>query len=289
VTKASSTYPDAADAADELLQAAQAALLEGLREALETEQTFVSVRPLGGTTRALRAETRLHDGLVAVVETAGSFVPAPRENPESPDDLPRLTPETANSILSSKALPIVRIRHDARLHGETLHGLVVVAPDVELRLRDVVIRGAIVSEAALAEGHLPAYDEQRAPRVRVEGVLRIEEDPALPGVSLVMPDGVVEAVGDGANLQIEGDVVAHGVRLHGRGSLFGQLASVAPAELSPGVERVGSGRSPRPWSGALDMRGSHAAQYLTYLPVGSTSWDDVQPMLDFQFPEHDTP
>jgi len=289
VAKASTSYHEAAGEADEALQAAQDALLQGQLESTSTDETFVSVRPLGGTARALRAETRRESGLVAVVETAGSFLPAPRQDPVTPDDMPRLLPQAANTVVSSKTLPVLRIRHDTRLNGETLHGLVVVAPDAELQLRDVVLQGAIVSEAALSEGHLPAFDEQRAPRVRVEGTLRLDDDPLLPGVSLVMPDGVFETGADGANLQIAGDIVAHDVRLHGRGSLFGQLASLRPAECSPGIERVYAGRAPRPWASALDMRGSHAAEYLTYLPAGATRWEDVKPMVDFQFPPKDKP
>ena len=283
VTKASTSYRHVSEEVELELHRTQVALLQG-GEAAGSDDVVVSVQPAGGTTRRLRAETRTEDGLVAALETAVSFVPAPRPEPRSPDDLPRLAEATVNRLLEGEELPVLRVNQDMRLVGESLDALVVVAPDAELVLEDVVRRGAVVSQAALSRDTLPAFDRRRAPRVRVVGSVRLDDHAALPGLSVVMPDGEFTSGNEPVLLQVQGDVVAHSLRLTGRGTLFGQLATLRPADLSTSVENPGTGRRPRRWAADLDMRGSHDPEFLAYVP-GRTGWDDVQAMIDFEFPE----
>jgi len=228
-------------------------------------------------------QTRERGRLVASARTACAARPHPLMSPQSPDDLPRLTQSTVRALFAEDRLSIHRVTADLRLVGETLTGLIVVSPGAKLVLRDVHLRGAIVSAAAMSTGPLIGLDETVAPIVEVTGSLRIDPLRALPGLAVVLPDGIFLAGGEDASLQIRGDVVARRVVLAGRGSLDGQIASLEPAQVDEAIERLGMGRAPRRWSTALDLAGPRAAE--TFAHAASTvRWRDVRPMLRFEFP-----
>ncbi len=279
---ASTSYRQVQAAGDDALSEARKALVEG-HQLPEARTAQVSITPVAGPLSVLRAESMLDDQLVSVVQTAGSFRPAPRAQPESSDDLPRLKGDTVNSLLANPDLQVRRIRRDMTLAGESLQGLFVVAPGVKLTLRDVVIKGAIVSDGALSSGSLGEFDQERAPRVTIMGSLRMEPMVPLHGVSIVMPDGVLRSEDESLSLQVQGAIIAHGIQLDGRGSLFGRLVSLEAPVLAPGIELIDQGRVPRSWPGCLDMRGPVQTDFLTYLPA-QTNWEDVQPMIRFRFP-----
>ncbi len=277
---ASSEYRTLADTGFEAVLAARDALVAG--DVLELDDAVVSVEEAGGGVSVLRADALRDDVVVSTVRAVGSFTPAPRAAPAGPDDLPRLSAAAVEQLLRDPRLDVRRVRRDTEVVGEVLSGLVVLSPGVELRLRDVVLVGAIVSESALTQQPLTGVSVDHAPTVVVEGPLRLQPMGELPGVSVVMPDGVLRTADDDAAVQIEGDVVARTVELRGRGSLLGRVASLEAPVLS-GVRAVGRGRTPRPWSTALDMRGGLRTDYFTCLPA-RTRWQEVRPMLGFEFP-----
>jgi hypothetical protein len=291
---ASTDYRQASATLDDTFHSVRVAMLTG-QELPEVDGTTTTISSpsfagTGGGTgagtgpfRLLRVESRAEDALVSAVVVAGSFRPVPCAEPTTPDDLPRLTSATVNALLADPSLEVRRIRHDTQLSGETLRGLIVVSPGVELVLRNVVLTGAVVSDAALSQDPLTSFNQDRAPTVIIEGVLRTEPMRRLPGVSIVMPDGIVRTKDDRVSLQLHGTIVAHSVTLRGNGSLFGQIATLSGADIGPSLERIGHGRVPRGWPKCLDMRGSLRTDFIAHLPA-NTRWADVQPMLGYRIP-----
>ena len=125
-----------------------------------------------------------------------------------------------------------------------LSGMILLRTGARLTLRDVILDGSIVSEAALtgAAGGVT---------IELRGGVLIQPGATLPGCAIVAPDAVID--GDGSELvQIHGAIVADRLRLGGGGVLHGGLACDEEIELAAGIDRPGSGRAPRAWPAALE-------------------------------------
>jgi hypothetical protein len=94
----------------------------------------------------------------------------------------------------------------------------------------VVLRGSIVSDVV--------PDGGQAPRIVVDGALRISPSELLPGTAIYMPGGEVRtANGVNPSVQIEGDLIARELQLDARGAIHGQIASVDEPGLGSSIEQ----------------------------------------------------
>jgi len=204
---------------------------------------------------------------------------------ESPDSLPSLDAATIASLLADPTVPKLYFSGTQRIEDTDLTGLIIVQDYAALYLDNVTVHGSIVSQAVLdTTTPLGDYDPISAPAVILDGNLRIEPADFLPGVAMLLPDGVVRDWTSATSVQIEGDVIAHTVMLDTvSGSCLGNIACVAPLGLSPDVELPGSTRAPRDWAGVLDMSGAWDVETMAYIPRVMTS-SDVSAIAEFEIP-----
>ena len=90
---ASTEYRQATAALDATLDEVRQAMLAG-QDLPEPADATVAVTEFPGPFRMLRVESRVEDALISAVVAAGSFRAAPRAQPATPDDLPRLSADT---------------------------------------------------------------------------------------------------------------------------------------------------------------------------------------------------
>jgi hypothetical protein len=199
-----------------------------------------------------------------------SRIAAPMPGAATPDELPRLQRGTVEDLMADSSVPKTYITGETTLQDTDLEGLIIVENSAALFLENVVIKGLVVSEDVLEDAPLGEYDPSTVPCLVINGNVRIEPGDFLPDASVVMPDGMVTTWTDEARLQIDGDIVAHTVKLNRPGSVMGHIACVDPLELHAELERPGEGRRPEPWSDALDMGGAFQDEYLAFLPRNTT-------------------
>jgi len=279
LARASERYRDASVPADVTTRVA----VDMLRAGGTPDAEEVAYRMLDGRTHLLRADVERDETLVGRVETLARMRFDARPDASDPDQLPRLEARVIERLIHSRKLRVNRVRQDTRVVGQTLEGLIIVAPGAELVLKDVILVGTIISEAALSSGPISPFDPKGAPRLTIEGGLRIDSWSEVPGVAIAMPDGIVSTGDQDTRLQWHGDVIAYRVELHAEGSLFGRFATVEDAHLSPGLETIGVGRAPRRWSRALDLQGPSTAELVVDIPA-ARNWEDVTTILETQLP-----
>ena len=218
--------------------------------------TAVAVSSLGSDRSAVLARTMLPEGtgLTRLLEV--QLLPVPTQTPTEPDDLPRLSPPTVTALMGDPAVTKTWITGDTLLADTDLSGLVIVRDGARLRVDNVVLAGSIVSERVLGTAPFGPFGMGTAPELVLEGSLRIEPGAFLPGLAVLMPDGVVStAAGDG-RVQLAGDVLAHGLQLGFDGVIHGHLLSVSDPVLAPGLDLPGAARAPLPWTPNLVPPGS---------------------------------
>jgi len=180
------------------------------------------------------------------------------------EPLPTLPPALMQTLLGDTALQITRLSGTTLWQDADIHGLVVLSPGAVLYLDDVVIDGCLLSEAALRVG---APDPSTVPpQVVVDGDLRIEPGPALPGLAVLMPDGVLRTASADPAVQIGGDIVVSRLVLGGHGALLGNVAALHPVECSARIARPGEARAPRAWSPVLDLGDVRRAVSVVFVP-----------------------
>ena len=157
--------------------------------------------------------------------------------------LPGLTAAAKTAV--NAASPVTILSGSSNSYSSTeLTGTILLRTGARLTLRDVIVDGSIVSEAALtgAAGGVT---------IELRGGVLIQPGATLPGCAIVAPDADIE--GDGSELvQIHGAIVAERLRLRGGGVLHGVVACDDDLELASGIEQPGSGRAPRAWPAALE-------------------------------------
>ena len=157
--------------------------------------------------------------------------------------LPGLTAAAKTAV--NGASPVTILSGSSNSYTSTeLTGTILLRSGARLTLRDVIVDGSIVSEAALTGSGGGVTIELRG------GVL-IQPGATLPGCAIVAPDAAID--GDGSELvQIHGAIVAQRLQLRGGGVLHGVVACAEVLELAAGIEQPGAGRTPRGWPAALE-------------------------------------
>lgn len=159
--------------------------------------------------------------------------------------LPGLTAAAKTAINGSS--PLLTLSGSSNSYTSTeLTGTILLRNGARLTLRDVIVDGSIVSEAALT-----GASGGGGVTIELRGGVLIQPGATLPGCAIVAPDADIE--GDGSeHVQIHGAIVAERLRLRGSGVLHGVVACDDDLELAAGFDLPGSGRAPRAWPAALE-------------------------------------
>jgi hypothetical protein len=232
--------------------------------------TTLSVTQTAADTRSISVLTSHPDGSGASTQVSAVMVPDPSDTPSGPDALPHLSGATISALLADSSVPRLHYTADTVVSGADLAGLLVVHDGVTLTLSDVVLAGAIVSEAAVTGGAIGAFDILSAPELVIAGNLRIDGLDALPSVAILMPDGALSTTSFDGTVQLVGDVIAHSVSLNMGGTLSGHVQAVMSSSLSSELDLIGSERKPLAWSTDLEFGDVWDASSLAVLPATSS-------------------
>ncbi len=159
--------------------------------------------------------------------------------------LPLLTGAAKAAVTGGATL--INVSGNASYSNTELTGILYLRFGSSVTLRNVILTGAIVSEAAVIGTWTPA---QSTTITLDKGVL-IEPGSVLPGCAIIAPDASVAGTG-AERVQLEGVVVAAALSLPGSGSVHAQIATTATPVLSTLIELPGAGRAPRSWPSVLD-------------------------------------
>lgn len=221
----------------------------------------------------------LGSSLVAEVARVPSGLPQYNH----PDQLPRIPQEKVDEIMNDSTIPKHWYGGSQHIRDTELQGVVIVENAAGLWLDNVVIEGVIVSEDALVDDPFGDFSWSDVPCAITEGNLTIHPGSFLPGVSVVMPDGVFTTMGgNDYSIQIEGDAIAHTLEFNRPGSLRGNVAHVATLVTHSSLERPGHGRGFTPWAEGLDMRGVWDNEFLAFVPR-YTSVSELDKITGFSF------
>lgn len=230
----------------------------------------LSVSDLGSGQRSIEVAATLSDGTGSRKLARTSLLPQGQSAPSGPDALPRLDAPTVAALLDDTSIPKTYVSGTLTLSDTEVDGLLVIQDGATLTLSEVVLTGAIVSADTLGTEAYGAFDDQPLPTLVIAGDVRIDPAPWLPGVAILMPDGVIDTTAVAPRMQLGGDVVAHDVELTGPGFAGGHVQSVSPAVLDAGFELVGQHRRSIDWASGLSLNGSFASEYLAFVPHTAT-------------------
>lgn len=246
------------------------------------ESNWTDIEPIGSTGARFWTRKLDRDGLGSTRLVEASWVPLPVA--DQPDALPRIEASIRQAILADSGIAKLHQTSSITLSDVELTGLVVLHDGVTLTLADdVVIKGAIVSAAALGSDDFGVYDGLTAPVVVLDGSLRIESQDFLPDVAMLLPNGVITTGSGTGNIHVEGDVVAHRVEISRSGLLDGSIFAAEPVVLGVGLDIVGAGRGPREPSSSLELKGPRGTATLAVVPR-VTTLADYDAILDYEFP-----
>jgi hypothetical protein len=186
-----------------------------------------------GPTEAKAGNER--QGNVAVSDESGA---AGSEDPTYVEQMLTATRETLLSAVKQGDVPVVHLTGRVLVQDTELQGLIVIGTGAEVFFDNVVLEGCLVSEAVFQRPGTVVFSEVAAPRVTIDGNLRIEPMGALPGVAVVLPDGrITTSPGITPGLQIGGDILAHDVSLDGAGAVRGVIASMGALHVAKSVRQ----------------------------------------------------
>ncbi len=213
--------------------------------------TTLTVSEPSVSQRDILVQSTMPNGEGAVKLIQATFTPDPTSTPSGPDDLPYLPKATIDSLLADSSVPKTWYAADTILSDVDLEGLHVVEAGVELRLSNVVLEGAIVSASSLDDSAFGIFESASAPTLLIDGNLRIDSADYLPGVVILMPDGIVGTGWNSGTVQMHGDIVAHSVTIDSTGSVNGHIQSVTVPQLDTDLDQVWADRKPQAWTSGL--------------------------------------
>jgi hypothetical protein len=261
---------------------------EYARHALLTGQPVVSslVSASGATTTlsVSQPSSLQHDILVQSTNAAGdgsvklvqaTFTPDPTSSPSEPDDLPHLPEATIDDLLADSSVPKTWYAADAVVSDADLTGLHIIEDGVQLTLSNVALQGAVLSASALDDASFGSFDALTAPTLVIDGNVRIDSSDDLPGIAILMPDGIVGSGWSTGAVQLHGDIVAHSVTIDSAGSVNGHIQSVSDPILDLELDQIWADRKPQAWTSDLaygdSWDPSSVAVVPSYVTVGQLS------------------
>jgi len=260
--------------------------LVGAGDVGSKHQTTIDVSDISDERSSLMAKVIAPNGMGATRLMETRRIPAAR-NIES-DTLPGLKEPVRQAVLSDVDVPKITIDSSRTIENTDLEGVIIINSGITLTLRNVVVRGAIVSQTGMMGLGYGAFSEFLAPQLIIGGSVRIKPDSFLDGLAIHMPDGVVSSTGSEARFDTTGDMVAHAIALRCPGATAGHIATVRTPILDAGFEQIGVQRGPSEWSPTLDFRDSWETMYVAFLPR-SVEVGDLEPITDYVLPEDKAP
>jgi hypothetical protein len=256
-------------------------ILDAVRTEAAHHTTSLAVGDLTDDRRLiqLQALTRSGMGVTRLLEVQRIGTP---KNTSS-DTLPRFRESSLDALLADHSYTRHRFQKSATVTNAILEGLVIIRRGAVLTLDNVVIRGAVVSEDALDQDPFGPFEPLGAPELVIGGNVRILANDFLPGLAVLMPDGIISTANSDARVQIVGDVVSQDITLGCPGSLRGHLAIVGDPVLHVGIKLMGIGRKPMPWAPSLDSNGTFDAVSVAFVPR-PLGVDDLPALTNYSLP-----
>src|SRR5262249_21974961 len=183
----------------------------------------------------LNIQSMREDGLGAKRKAELAMQGVAGSAPTTSAGLPTLNATTAAALLASPLVPKQQITSSTTLSSTEITGLLVVHPGVQLQLNDVVLHGGVISSTVFSQAQYGAFDPAQAPQLVVAGNVNIDPLPDMPGLTILLPEGIVSTTSATARIQIHGDVIAHDVALTSQGVLEGHVAGVNVTLAAPAV------------------------------------------------------
>jgi len=235
------------------------------------QDIVLTLGDLGGNLRQVRVEA-LSQGLGTTLEGRAAVCGA------LDGALPQLTSVAANLAKHDPAQ--VKINGHQVLSDTVVNGTLILARGSKCTLRDVVVKGSIVSEQAIAG---PPYPGGQDVTLTIDGSLRVDGNTLLPGCAIIMPDGELTTLSTSA-LEIHGVVLAHSIDWQGTGAADHHIVSGQPFTLPSSVDRPGYDRTPPAWPDSLQLN-ALAVSSLSF-PPAVPSGAETQAIRRFTFPKH---
>ncbi len=220
-------------------------------------------------------------GMGSTVLAEVARVPVPQTT--HPDNLPRISAGKVTELLEDPTIPKYYYSGMTWIRDQDIYGIVVVRNTSAVLFDNVTIHGCVVSEKVLTEDPFGDFDMSTVPCALPDGNLRITPADFLPGVAVVMPDGVFTEYHEPSSVQIEGDIVAYKLSLDTIGAIRGNIATVEPLDLSGQIERPGANRGYQRWGKGLDMHGVWSTEYMAFVPRHDTV-GSLPEITNFAFP-----
>jgi len=192
--------------------------------------------------------------------------------------LPRLTAAGAAMVNADAAA--IRYTGDVTVQDAVLTGTLRLGRSCHLTLRDVVVHGSIVSEAALTG---PPYNAAFATSLTLGEGVRIEPTTVLPGCAILLPDGALIADAT-SSIEVHGVVVANTIAMAGDGVMDAQVVAAQAFTLPIGIDRPGLGRTPLAWPAVLatSALGLKSLAFSAAAPAGR----EITAIKTYAFPAH---
>lgn len=233
------------------------------------ETVHVDIEDLGGSQRSLRVDAVSGSLGSTVIGTATVYG-------LTGDVLPSITAAAAAAVAADATA--TRLSGTQTLTGKTYAGTLILGRGSNITLDDVVVKGCIVSDPALAG---PPYDPVQATTLILRNGARIGPSAVLAGCGILLPDGSV-TVQAGCSLEVHGAVLAATLDVRGDGSMDAQVMAARPFTLPAAIDRPGLLRTPLAWPSALTLT-SFGLSRLSFAPQ-SASATQLKAISNFSFP-----
>jgi hypothetical protein len=229
----------------------------------------VIVADAGGDKRSIHVDAT-SSGLGATIEAEARVFGRPGTS------LPTLAGAAVTALNGDAKL--IKYSGTQTVTGTTLTGNVLLQRGCQLTLKDVIVKGTIVSQLALAG---PPYDPKFATSLTLQEGVRIDGGTLVPDCAILLPDGTVTADAT-SNVEIHGVVLADTLAVWGSGAMDGYIVAAKDFTLPSTVDRPGFGRTPPDWPAALTL-GAFGLKSLAFRTDAPTH-GDVEAIKTFVFP-----
>lgn len=200
-----------------------------------------------------------------------------------PDELPTVKPATMTQLMADTSIPKITISGQQTYENTTLEGIVILEKACFALLKNVVVKGLIVSRAVVDGGPVGEIDWSQTPCLVVDNNFRIDPGSFLDDVAIVMPDGVFRTWQNDGSFQVRGDVSVHTVLMERPGVFDGGLAYV-DLTLTSKVERIGHGLAPLQLSSEMTPGLGLTDSFLAVIPRAQKA-DDLSVIRDYWMPD----
>lgn len=196
------------------------------------------------------------------------------------DTRTKLTEEVCAEVFLSGG--VTTVASDTTLSG-VASGVYMLEDGVELTLDDCLFTGVIASAFGMNSTAVPAEGYDR-PSVVISGDTQVVSGADVPGVAIVMPDGIVHAPSS-SRFELDGFVVGEELLLDGRGTARGMLVSGGVQAIGDDVARPGHGRGIQSWPVDI-VAGAERVMTIAF-PHEEPTDDELDAMESFDIGEGD--